>query len=86
MLLLLELGGLLQNSENMRRVLELVAVLLDVNSEKVSKLRIPHRTTISKAKIKADLLGMQWRRFCFGEGMRLAASWQVDASEQYHYD
>ena len=76
----------MQNSESLRRVLELAAELLGVDSATAREVRLPHRTTLTVAQQRLDLLAMHWRRFCFGEGVRMAASWQCDASEQFHYD
>ena len=86
MLICLELGSLLQNSESLRRVLEMAAALLGVDSAPAREVRLPHRTTLTVAQQRLDLLAMHWRRFCFGEGVRMAASWQFEASEQFNYD
>jgi hypothetical protein len=78
MLLFLELARHLRSSSDLTKVLELAATLFGLDwSEVKPNLILPHRTTMSRALVRLDMLQMQWSRQCWKDGYAMAASWQA---------
>ena len=86
MLLFLELARHLRSSSDLTKVLELAATLFGLDwSEVKPNLILPHRTTMSRALVRLDMLQMQWSRQCWKDGYAMAASWQAVCIRMYIY-
>ena len=66
LLMYLELSSMLKSSANVKRVLVLAAQLLGGwKPELESTLRVPHRSTLSRARVKLDIAMLLWRQRMF---------------------